>query len=190
MCILPIQTTNASSFPTPYHNPLISKPTPPHELFHEIVNPVAAFTVATVACVLPLGTAPAYQFALPPYANSPPSFANTPALVTELPHTRLLLCTAHFPLLDVSVKPLPEAAAVNVAHVPPMYQVPAEMMQPLLEPEDVTWRVPLPEKGVPGAVVGGVPPVVVVVGEEGGVPDLGRYFTPVAGQLDFEPSGG
>ena len=88
------------------------------------------------------------------------------------------------------MKPLPEAAAVNVAHVPPMYQVPAEMMQPLLEPEDVTWRVPMPEKGVPGAVVGEVPPVVVVVGGEGGVPDLGRYFTPVAGQLDFEPSGG
>lgn len=53
--------------------------------------------------------------------------------------------------------------------------------------------MPLPEKGVPGAVVGvgSLPPVVVVVVGDGGGddPDLGRYLMPVAGQSDFDPSG-
>ena len=85
------------------------------------------------------------------------------------------------------MNPLPEAVAVNDAHVPPMYHVPPEMMQPDVEGAVVTWRVPLPEKGVPGAVVPvGAGVVVVVVGEVA-VP-LGRYFTPVAGQSDLEPS--
>lgn len=95
------------------------------------------------------------------------------------------------------MKPLPDAVAVKEAQVPPMYHVPGLMMQPFALPPEVTWRVPLPEKGVPGAVVGLVPgPVVVevvvvvvdkVVGEAP-VPDLGRYFTPVAGQSDDAPS--
>lgn len=104
-------------------------------------------------------------------------------------HTKFVFWIAHKPLLDVSVKPVPDAVAVKEAQVPPMYHVPPLMMQPLGEPPDVTWRVPLPEKGVPGAVVGLVPAaaVVVVVGE-GEEPDLGRYLTPVAGQADFAPS--
>ena len=114
---------------------------------------------------------------------------NTPAVMPD-PHAKSLSpFTAQGPLLDVSVKPSPEAAAVNFAHVPPIYQVPALMMQPDELPPVVTWRVPVPEKGVPGTVVGpGLVGVVVVV--EGGevLPLLGRYFTPVAGQSDFEPS--
>ena len=92
---------------------------------------------------------------------------------------------AHKPLLDVSVKPLPEGVAVKVAQVPPMYQVPALMMQPFAVPPVETWRVPLPEKGVPVGLVPGA--VVVVVGEVPD-PDLGRYLTPVAGQSDVAPS--
>ena len=86
------------------------------------------------------------------------------------------------------MKPAPEGVAVNVAHVPPTYQVPPLMMQPLVLPPFVAGRVPLPEKGVPGAVVGDGVFVVEaeVVGEA--EPDLGRYLTPVAGQEDFEPS--
>ena len=95
---------------------------------------------------------------------------------------------AHFPLLLVRVKPEePEGAAVKVAHVPVVYQVPALMMQPSGVPLVVTWRVPLPEKGVPGLLVGEVVVVVVVV--VGGMVPLGRYLTPVAGQEDLEPSG-
>ena len=86
------------------------------------------------------------------------------------------------------MNPLPDAAAVKVAHVPVVYHVPALMMQPVGFDEVVTCRVPLPEKGVPGEEVGGLLPGLVVVGGEGGVPDLGRYFTPVAGQSDLEPS--
>ena len=93
------------------------------------------------------------------------------------------------------MKPLPDTVAVKVAQVPPMYHVPALMMQPFACPPDVTWRVPLPEKGVPGAVVGLVPgevvvEVVIVVEVVGEVPepDLGRYWTPVAGQSDEAPS--
>ena len=94
------------------------------------------------------------------------------------------------PLLDFRVKPLPDAVAVKVAQVPPMYHVPALMMQPFDAPPEVTWRVPLPENGVPGEVVGlvlGVEVVVVVVVEVP-EPDLGRYLTPVAGQSDVAPS--
>lgn len=112
--------------------------------------------------------------------------------MTEEAQTRSVFWTAHLPLLEVRVKPVPDAAAVKVAQVPPMYHVPALMMQPLDAPPDVTWRVPLPEKGVPGAVVGLVPggEVVVVVEVVGEVaePDLGRYRTPVAGQSDVAPS--
>lgn len=93
-------------------------------------------------------------------------------------------------MLDLNVKPAPEVVAVKVAHVPPMYHVPPLMMQPEGLEEVVTWRVPLPEKGVPGAVVGEVPPglvVVVVVGGMG-VEVLGRYLMPVAGQEDLAPS--
>ena len=94
------------------------------------------------------------------------------------------------------MKPLPDSVAVKEAQVPPMYQVPGLMMQPFALPPELTWRVPLPEKGVPGAVVGLVPGAVVlkvvdvvdkVVGEAPEL-DLGRYLTPVAGQSDVAPS--
>lgn len=117
------------------------------------------------------------------------------AVETEEAQTRSAFWTAHRPLLEVRVKPLPEAVAVKVAHVPPMYHVPALMMQPFACPPEVTWRVPLPEKGVPGADVGLVPGAVVVeevivveVVDEVLEPDLGRYLTPVAGQSDVAPS--
>lgn len=114
----------------------------------------------------------------------------TVAVVTEDAQTRFELWIAQRPLLDVRVKPEPEGVAVKVAQVPPMYHVPALMMQPSGEllPEGVTWRVPLPENGVPGAVVGPVPAEVVVVVGEVPEPDLGRYLTPVAGQSDDAPS--
>ena len=92
---------------------------------------------------------------------------------------------AHKPLLDLSVKPLPDGVAVKVAQLPPIYQVPAVMMQPFDVPPVETWRVPLPEMGVPVGLVPGA--VVVVVGEVPD-PDLGRYLTPVAGQSDVAPS--
>ena len=73
-----------------------------------------------------------------------------------------------------------------MAHVPPMNQLPSLIRQPSVEPELVTTlRKPLPEKepvgaGDPGLVVvglGAVPP-----------PDFGRYFMPVEGQSEFEPT--
>ena len=114
---------------------------------------------------------------------------NTVAVLTLEPQLSALDTMPHLPLLLVRVKPEePEGAAVKVAHVPVVYQVPALMMQPSGEPLVVTWRVPLPEKGVPpaGGVLVGVVVVVVVGVVE--VP-LGRYLTPVAGQEDLEPSG-
>ena len=98
---------------------------------------------------------------------------------------------AHFPLLEVRVKPVPDAVAVNVAQVPPTYHVPPLMMQPLFAPPSVTWRYPLPENGVPGAVVpvGAVVVVIVVVVVVGaGEPLLGRYLIPVDGQSELEPT--
>lgn len=84
---------------------------------------------------------------------------------------------------------IPEVAAVNVAHVPVVYQVPPLMMQPLTLPPEVTGNVPRPAKGTPGVGLGGA---VVTVDKvvEGGVPPepLGRYLIPVAGQLDLAPS--
>lgn len=120
---------------------------------------------------------------------------NTVAVLTADPHTRSLFWTAHFPLDDVRVKPDPEAAAVKVAQVPVVYHLPALMMQPVGLLEVETWRVPRPEKGIPGVVVpvgeGAVVVGFVVVDGGGGlVPpeDLGRYLMPVEGQEDLEPS--
>lgn len=84
---------------------------------------------------------------------------------------------------------IPEAVAVKEAQVPVVYHVPPLIMQPLAVPPLVTGSVPFPEKGLPGVGLGGA---VVAVDNvvEGGVPlvPLGRYFIPVAGQSDFEPS--
>jgi hypothetical protein len=90
---------------------------------------------------------------------------------------------------------------VNVAHVPPTYHVPLLIKQPTCDPSAVkALKVPVPLKvtGVPvgaDAVVVFVTRVVcavvgmavwVVVGR--GLPDLGRYLTPVDGQVDLDPS--
>ena len=131
-------------------------------------------------------------------------------------HVRTLLEMVHLPLLEVRVKPeptitisrgnsgkfffslfrffdVPDAVAVNVAHVPVVYQVPPLIIQPFTLPPLVTGSVPLPEKGVPGVVVvvgvGGAVVAVDMVVDGGGDEPFGRYLIPVAGQSDFEPSG-
>lgn len=79
--------------------------------------------------------------------------------------------------------------AVKVAQVPVVYQVPLLMIQPFCLPSLVTNKVPLPEKKVPGALVGAVPTLLVIVGRgDGRLPVLGKYFIPVAGQLDLAPA--
>lgn len=99
--------------------------------------------------------------------------------------------------------------------MPPTYQVPLLMRQPVALDPTLTSRVPDPEKAEPvgedpalvvvgedplvvvtkvvvvGAlppadVVGALPPEVVVFEEPA---PLGRYLTPVAGQSDLDPSG-
>lgn len=89
------------------------------------------------------------------------------------------------------MKPAPDAVAVNVAQVPPIYHVPPLMMQPLFAPPSVTSRYPLPENGVPGVVVpvGAVVVVVVVAVVVGaGEPLLGKYLIPVDGQSELVPT--
>ena len=142
----------------------------------------------TVACVLPLGTAVAKKFGLALYAKFPATFEKTVAVLMLVPQLSAPDTTPHFPLLDVRVKPEPEAAAVKVAHVPVVYHVPPLMIHPSAFPPVVTCNVPLPENGVPGLVVGPDPAVVVVV-VGGLVVPLGRYLIPVAGQEDLLPSG-
>lgn len=61
---------------------------------------------------------------------------------------------------------------MNVAHVPVVYQVPPLITHPFCTPPVVTERVPLPDGE----------------GEGADPPAFGRYFIPVAGQSDFEPS--
>ena len=79
--------------------------------------------------------------------------------------------------------------AVKVAQVPVVYQVPLLMIQPFCWPPLVTNKVPLPEKDVPGVLVGVLPTLLVVVGRgEGRLPVLGKYFIPVAGQLELAPA--
>lgn len=81
---------------------------------------------------------------------------------------------------------IPEAAAVNVAHVPVVYQVPAEMMHPTELPLVLTFKKPFPTNTPVSVGPGGLGPVVV--GGGGALPPLGRYLTPVVGQVDLVPS--
>lgn len=81
---------------------------------------------------------------------------------------------------------IPEAVAVNVAHVPVVYQVPAEMMHPTELPSVLTFRNPFPTNTPVCVGPGGLE--LVVVGGGGALPPLGRYLTPVAGQVDLVPS--
>lgn len=140
-----------------------------------------------------------------------PDAVKTVAVVTLEAQVNAPLEMTHFPLLEESVKPepfdrkldfvvwaqreksgtanLPLVVAVNDAHVPLVYQVPPLMMHPFEEPPEVTCKVPFPEI-VPVPVGAGEVVVVVtrvVVALE--VVPLGRYLIPVAGHVDFEPSG-
>lgn len=143
-----------------------------------MVRDVESFVTDRGAWVVPLGTPFAYQLGLPLYATYPSTVVKTVAVETVDAHVRTLLMTAHLPLLEVSVKPDADAVAVNDAHVPVVYQVPPLITHPFWTPLVVIERVPLPA-GAPGEGGGwGVDP-----------PVFGRYFIPVAGQSDFEPSG-
>ena len=113
----------------------------------------------------------------------------TVGVVTVDEHVSTLLLTAHLPLLEVSVKPELEGEAVNDAHVPVVYHVPPLIMQPSAWPPVVTGKVPLPENGVPGGLVGPELEEDVVVVPVPVPEPLGRYLTPVAGQLLLLPSG-
>jgi len=111
-----------------------------------------------------------------------------------------------FPLPELRVNPDPDAVAENFAHVPVVYQIPELIIHPLALPPVLTCSVPFPANGAPGVLVPVGPAAVVVgvvvltpvpvVSVAGGVvvvvpplPALGRYFTPVAGQLELEPAG-
>lgn len=111
----------------------------------------------------------------------------TVAVVPEA-QVKTPLTTPQAPLLDFNVKPLPLVVAVYVAHVPPTYHVPPLIKQPLLAPLVYASRYPVPLNPVPGAEV---PVGLLVVCKVVGVvdPDLGRYLTPVDGQVDLLPSG-
>jgi hypothetical protein len=139
--------------------------------------------------LVPLGTAFVYQVEPAGEASRPPSLENTVGDVTAAEQVKTLFRTAHFPLLDVRVNPDPLPVAVKVAHAPLVYQVPPLIIQPFCWPPLVTNRVPLPEKGLPGAPVGAGPDFVVVLGGDGRLPVFGRYLIPVAGQSDLAPSG-
>ena len=107
-------------------DPIHHQSSSPQEPTQEIVKACASVAVDTVACTDPEGTLFAYHAGLPAYASSLPAAAvNTVGDDTEDAQTRFEFWTAQEPLLEVRVKPEePEAAAVKVAQVPPMYQVP------------------------------------------------------------------
>ena len=93
---------------------------------------------------------------------------------------------------------------MKVAHVPVVYHVPPEMMQPFVLPEVTTFRYPLPLKEPPvGVEVGPVlvevetvlvevglvlVEVAVEVGELPPPPDFGKYLIPVLGQEEVLPT--
>ena len=138
--------------------------------------------------MLPLATLSALQAALPPAASLPSTAVNVVAVETLDPQTSAPETTPHLPLLDASVKPDSDVVAVNVAQVPVVYHVPAEMMQPVLELPTLTFKCPFPLKGVPGVeVLEGVLGLVPLGVEP--PPLFGRYLMPVDGQVDFVPSG-
>ena len=64
---------------------------------------------------------------------------NTVAELIELAQPSTPLTIAQLPLLLLKTTPLPDAAPVIVAQVPVVYHVPAEMMQPFVEPEVCTF---------------------------------------------------
>lgn len=105
---------------------------------------------------------------------------NTLAAVTLLPQVNSPLRIPHFPLLEVSVNPLPLVVAVAVSF-PGVWvlQVPYESKPPVLVPDTRTEMVP--DEGTPVAVLS--TDVVVVVVVPSPPPDFGRYLIPLDGQL-------
>ena len=72
-----------------------------------MVKVVACSCTDTAACTLPVGTVSVYKSVAPLYASFPASAVKIVGSVTLALHVNTLLVTAHLPLLDVSVKPLP-----------------------------------------------------------------------------------
>lgn len=98
--------------------------------------------------------------------------------VTPLPQFSAPLAIPHFPLLEVSVNPLPLAVVVIFPGVC-VLQVPEESTPPVLSPDTRTDMVP--DEGTPVGVL--PPPPEVVVGVPPLLPDFGRYLIPLDGQL-------
>jgi hypothetical protein len=149
--------------------------------------------------VLPDGVESTLKAELPPYNKLFPSPLKIVAVViVEAQDKNPEEVIAQLPLEDFNVKPvLPPLWAcvtVNVAHVPDVYHVPPEMMQPFWAPlEVITLRKPVPAKlptPEPPVEVG-CAAVVVVVGEGEGwtAPDFGKYLMPVEGQVELLPIG-
>lgn len=78
--------------------------------------------------------------AVEPLAMSVLPLAVKTVLETPEPHVKTPDTTPQLPLDDVRVKPLPDAVAVYVAHVPVVYQVPAEIRHPFCDPPEITFR--------------------------------------------------
>ena len=73
--------------------------------------------------------------------------------VTPGPYDKVPLNIPQFPSEDLTIKSEPDAVAVNVAHVPLIYHVPALMIQPLVKPPVLMSRQPVSESIPPvGAV--------------------------------------
>lgn len=128
----------------------------------------------TVACELPDGVESDEKAVEPLYCRVLPLAVKTVPLLTEDEQVKAPEEMAQRPLDDFKVNPLPDAAAVKVAQVPLVYQVPPEMMQPFWLPPETTLRVPEPLKELPVAVALALLVVVVLVAVA--VPeDFGRY---------------
>ena len=159
--------------------------------------PCPSLPVYTAPCSVPLGTASPWKVCFPSYTSDVPSALNVDALLTLEPHVNLpAVVIWHFPFDDSRVKEPEEAVAVKVAHVPVVYQVPAEIRQPFFSPPVMTFRYPFPLNAGPvevgeGAeeVAEGVEEVAVFVGVALDPPPdpLGRYLIPVLGQVDEPP---
>lgn len=79
-----------------------------YELFHPIVNVVACCVTDTGACTLPVGTLAVKKSVTPLYASLSATAVKTVGSLTVAAHVKTLLLTAHLPLLEVRVKPLPK----------------------------------------------------------------------------------
>lgn len=89
--------------------------------------------------MLPLAVESAENAVLPLATRLLPLAVKTVAVTPE-PQVKTPPDRPQVPLDDFKVKPLPEAVAVYVAQVPLVYQVPAEIKQPFVEPPAATFR--------------------------------------------------